>query len=114
MTPAPAVAARNIKSAAEGKIIMTDKELQRAIQKVSRSLNKLSNSEKPLTKAEKRHRQILSLQKETLQKIKEARAKNDFSQENDLTVTYGLLTSLGEKHPFLMGFLQSKFKWHVY
>ena len=114
MTPAPAVAARNIKSAAEGKIIMTNEELQRAIQKVSRSLDKLSNSEKPLTKKEKRHSQILSLQKEALQKIKAARAKNDFMEERDLTVDYALLTSLGEKHPFLMGFLRSKFKWHVY
>jgi len=93
---------------------MTDKELQRAIQAVSRSLDKLTNSEKPLTKKEKRHSQILSLQKETLQKIKEARAKNDFMEERDLTVTYALLTSMGEKHPFLMGFLQTKFKWHVY
>jgi len=93
---------------------MTDEELQRAIQAVSKSLDKLYNRDKPLTKAQKRHSQILSLQKETLQKIKEARAKNDFSQERDLAVTYGLLTSLGEKHPFLMGLLQAKFKWHVY
>lgn len=114
MTPVPAAAVRNTKSAAEGKIIMTDKELQRAIQAVSKSIDKLYNSEKPLTKKEKRHRQILSLQKETLQKIKEARAKNDFMQERALTIDYGLLTTMAEKHPFLMGFLQSKFKWHVY
>jgi len=114
MTPAPAAAARNIKSAAEGKIIMTDEELQRAIQEVSKELDKLSNREKPLTKKEKRHRQILSLQKETLQKIKEARAKNDTIQERALTIDYGLLTSMAEKHPFLTGFLRSKFKWHVY
>jgi len=114
MTPAPAAAARNTKSAAEGKTIMTDEELEQTIQEVSEELDKLYNSDQPLTKAEKRHRQILSLQKQILQEIKEARAKNDTIQERNLAVDYGLLISMGEKHPFLTGFLRTRFKWHVF
>ena len=114
MTPAPAAAARNTKSAAEDKILMTDKELKQTIQGLTKSIDKLTNSAKPLTGIEKRHKQILFLRKEILQQIKEARAKNDFNQENDLTITYGLLTSLGEKHPYLIGLLRSKFKWQVF
>jgi len=93
---------------------MTDEELQRTMQELSESIDELSNRDKPLSKQEKKRKQILSLQKEILQKIKEARAKNDIMQERDLTVTYGLLTSIGEEHPFLMHFLRAKFKWHVY
>jgi len=93
---------------------MTDEELQQELQNLGESLDKLSDPDKPLTAKEKRHRQILSLQKETLQKIKEAREKNDFMQERDHMVTYGLLTSMGEKHPFLMSLLRSKFRWHVF
>lgn len=114
MTPALAAAARNINIAAEGESIVTDEELQKAMQKVSKSLDKLYNTEKPLTKKEKRRRQILSLQKQTLQKIKEARAKNDFRQERSLSIDYGLLTTMAEKHPFLASFLRTRFKWHVY
>ncbi len=95
---------------------MTDEELQQALQEVTESMDKLSDSdpEKPLTKEEKRHKQILVFKKEVLQKIKEARAKNDFNQENAHFLTYGLLTSLGEKHPFLMHLLQAKFRWNVF
>ena len=93
---------------------MTDEELQQEIQNISEAIDRLSNSDKPLTKQEKRRKHILLLKKETLQKIREARAKKDLMQERDLTVTYGLLTSMGEKHPFLTGFLRSKFRWHVF
>jgi len=114
MTRAPAAAARNTKSAAEGEVIMTDDELEQTIKGVSEELDKLYNSEKPLTKQEKRHKQILSLQKATLLKMKEARAKKDTIKEGDLALTYGLLVTMGEKHPFLMTFLRTKFRWNVF
>ena len=113
MTPAPVAAARNTKSAA-GNRIMTDEELQRELQNISESLDRLADSDEPLTKQEKRRKQFLLLKKQTLQQIKQAKEKKDFIQESDHTVTYGLLTSVGEKHPFLMGLLRSKFKWHVF
>ena len=93
---------------------MTDEELQQTIQEVSESLDKLSDPDKPLTKGETRRRQILLYKKEILQKIKVAREKNNVSQEMAHTVTYGLLTSLGEKHPYLMYLLQSKFRWNIF
>ncbi len=93
---------------------MTDEELQQTIQEVSESLDKLSDPDQPLTKEEERRRRILLYKKEILQKIKEAREKNNIRQEHAHTLTYGLLTSLGAKHPYLMYLLQSKFRWNVF
>ena len=93
---------------------MTDEELQQTIQEVSENLDKLSDPDQPLTKKEERRRRILLYNKEILQKIKEAREKHDIRQEHIHTLTYGLLTSLGEKHPYLMYLLQSKFRWSIF
>ncbi len=87
---------------------MTDEELQQTIQSLSESIDKLSDPEEPLTKQEQRRKQVLSLRKDILQKIKEGREKNDH-QELSYTITYGLLTALGEKHPFLMQLIRGKF-----
>ena len=70
MTPAHAAAARNTKNAVEGKIIVTDEELQQTIQSLTESIEKLSDPDKPLTREEERRRQVFILEKETLQQIK--------------------------------------------
>ncbi len=93
---------------------MTDEELLQTIQEVGEGLDKLSDPDKPLTKEEKRRQNLLSLQKETLQQIKEAREKHNATQELSLTIQYGLLSSLGEKHPFLLHFLSSKFRMNIF
>ena len=93
---------------------MTDQELQQAIKEVGERLDKLPESEESLTREERQRRQLLLLEKETLQKIQEAREKRNISKELSHTVTYGLLTSLGEKHPFLMYLLQAKFRWNIF
>ena len=93
---------------------MTDEELQQTIQEVGEDIDKLSHPDKPLTKEEKRRQNLLSLQKETLQQIREAREKHNATQELSLTVQYGLLSSLGEKHPFLLHFLSSKFRMNLF
>ena len=105
---------KSTNAVAEGEIIMTDEELQQTIQELSEGIDKLSDPDKPLTKEESRRQQILLLRKETLQKIKEAREKRNVTQEMAHAVTYALLTSLGEKHPYLMYLLQSKFRWSVF
>ena len=92
---------------------MTDEEITKLIQELSEELDKLSDSEKPLSKEEKNHINTLLLRKETLQKIKEARKKGKSYQEFSLTMTYGLLTSIGEKHPFLATFIKSKSGIHL-
>ena len=112
MTPAPVVAARNTNTAVEGRIIMTDEELQQTIQALSESIDELSDPEKPLTKQEQRRKQVLSLRKDILQKIKEAREKNEH-QELSYTISYGLLTALGEKHPLIMHLIKGKFVMDV-
>lgn len=93
---------------------MTDEELQQTMQEISESLEKLSDPDQPLTKEESKRQRILLLKKELLQRIKEARAGKNVNQEMAHTITYGLLTSLGEKHPFLMYLLQGKFRWNVF
>ena len=87
---------------------MTDQELQQTVQELTESVDKLSNTDKPLTGKEKEQKRILLLKRSILQKIKEARESNDKKQELDLTMSYGLLTSIGEKHPLLMFFVRSK------
>ena len=90
---------------------MTDEELQQAIQEVSESLDNLPESSEKLPD---RHRTVLLLRKETLQKIKQAREKDNRSQEIYNTAYYRVLTSWGEKHPFLVGLIMSHFRWTGY
>ena len=100
MNPAPAAAARNTNTAAEGEIMMTDEELQQATKEVSESLEKLPDPEKPLTKDERRHKHWLLSRKDALERIKEAKEKDNGSQELRITMDYSLLTEWGEKRPF--------------
>ncbi len=93
---------------------MTDEQLQQTIQTLIESIDKLSDPDQPLTRKEKRRRQILLLEKETLQGITEAREKHDVIEERNHTIIYGLLTSLGEKHPFLMHLVGSRLKWTIF
>ena len=87
---------------------MTDEEINELIQELSEEIDKLSDSEKPLTKKEKNHINMVLLKKETLEKLKEAREQGKSQQEFSLTMTYGLLTALGEKYPFLIPFIKAK------
>jgi len=87
---------------------MTNEEINELIQELSEEIDKWSVSEKELTKKEKNHITFLLLKKETLEKIKEAREQGKAQREYSLTVTYGLLTSLGEKYSFLIPFIKSK------
>ena len=89
---------------------MTDEELVQTIQELSGEIDKLSETEKTLTKEEERQKYILELKKETLEKIQEAREKNNLNQEYSHTVTYGLLNTFGDKHPFLMHLIKSRFR----
>jgi len=94
--------------------MITDEELQRTMQELSDSIDKLSDPDKPLTKEESRRQQVLLLKKATLEKIKEAKAKKNFNQELAHTITYGVLTSFGEKHPLFLYFLQTKFRTNIF
>ncbi len=90
---------------------MTDEELRKTIQDVCESIENLPESDKPLSKEERKRRQILLMKKDILSKIKEAREKNELGDELYHTTVYGLLVSLGEKHPYLMGLVQSNIRW---
>ena len=82
--------------------MMTKEQLQEALEEVSADLDNLSNREKPLTKEEKKHRGKLLMRKNVLEKIKEAKEKNQNSEELYNNTVYGLLVPWGEKHPVLM------------
>ncbi len=93
---------------------MTNEELERTMQELSDDIAQLSDTDKPLTKEEKNRRHILLLKKATIRKIKEAREKNNASQEFSHTVTYGLLSTWGEKHPYLMYLLSPKSRINIF
>ncbi len=90
---------------------MTDEELQQTMQEVTENIDKLSDPDKPLTKEEKKCRQMLLVKKEILQKIKEAKEKGQKHEELYNSVYYSLLTSWGEKHPFLASLAMRNFRW---
>lgn len=87
---------------------MTDEEINELIKEQSKEIEQWSISERELSNQDKRHINILLLKKETLEKLKAAREKGRSHQEFSLTITYGLLTSIGEKYPFLIPFIKSK------
>jgi len=113
MTPVPVVAAKNTSTAAEGKIMIADEELERTIQEISENLDKLSSSEKPLTEEEKKYRARLVKRQDILSRIKVAREKNQKDEEIISTAVYDLLVPWGERHPFLMGLMAHfmRVKW---
>ena len=114
MTSAPVAAARNTNFAVEGENLMTDAELQKLIQDVCESIDSLPKSDKPLSKEERKRREVLLLKKEVLGKIKEAREKNEKDNELYNTMVYGLLISVGEKHPYLASLLKSNIRWSMF
>jgi hypothetical protein len=87
---------------------MTNEEIFNTIKEINEELDKPSDPEKTLTEEEKRHKYILSLRKDLLEKILEARATYRGHREFSLTMTYGAVTSLGEKYPFLIPFIKAK------
>ena len=113
MSPAPAVAARNINTVAEGEIMMMDKELQRVLKEVSADIDRLSNSDRPLTKEEEKYRRRLLKRKYVLDSIKAAKEKNRRDDELFNSTVYEMLVPWGERHPFLMGLVTHlmRVKW---
>lgn len=93
---------------------MTDEELKQTIEELDENLGAFPESEDSLTREEKRRKQVMLLKKETLKKIQEARAKNNINQEMRHAVNYGLLSSLGDKHPIWMYLLSSKFRSGIF
>ena len=87
---------------------MTDEEVQQAIQEVNKSLDNLPESD---DKAPSQQRQVLLLKKEVLQKVKEAREEGNKNQEVYNSVYYSLLDTWGEKHPYMVYLMMSRFKW---
>ena len=114
MTPALVAVARNTSIVAEGEGIMTDEDIQKAIQEVSESLDNLPKADDSLSGEERRRRAVLLLKKDILGKIKDAREKNEKDKELHNTMVYGLLTSWGEKHPYLMALVQSNLRWNAF
>ena len=91
---------------------MTDEELKTLIKETSEQIDQLPDDpEKPLTKEEKNRKLMLRLERETLERIKEAKKKRSLHQEMKASVDYALLKQYGEKHPFLLNFFRSQTGW---
>ncbi len=93
---------------------MTNEELEQEVREVNEGLKGLPESDKPLSKEDMRHKQVLLLKKDTLEKIKDAREKNQASEELHYAMFYGVLTSWGEKHPYLASLASASFRWDVF
>lgn len=93
--------------------MMTEEQLQGLRQEVGGELDNLSNLERTLTREEEKHRGKLRLRKYVLEKIKEAKDKNQRSDELYNTTYYQMLVPWGEKHPILFFLLMRiiKARW---
>ena len=93
--------------------MMSNEQLQQALQGVSEDMDKLTNSEKPLTKEEEKYRKKLVMRKYVLSKIQEAKDKNHKDDELYNSTVYDLLVPWGENHPVLMNIMMRlmKAKW---
>jgi len=93
--------------------MMTEEQLKEAIQEVTGELDELASLERTLTKEEEKHRNKLRFRKYVLEKIKEAKDKNQKSDELYNTTFYNMLVPWGEKHPILLSFLMRiiKARW---
>jgi len=102
MTPAPVAVVKSINTVVADEGIMTNEELDNAVQDVSEQIKKLPEDEKSLSKEERKHRMLLMSQKNALEKMKLAREKGDANLEAQCAVAYGMLTSWLGKYPYLL------------
>ena len=79
---------------------MIDEELEKLIKDIDERIDNLPEKEG-------RRRDVLSFEKEILQKIMLAREKGDKKEEIVLGARLVILKSLGEKHPFLASMAMS-------
>lgn len=84
--------------------MMSEEQLQGLLQEISGELEGLSSLERPLTKEEGKHRKKLQLRKYVIDRIKEAKDKDQKSDELYNTTYYQMLVPWGEKHPVLFFF----------
>ena len=83
--------------------MMTEEEIKGLLQEVTAELDSLSNLDRPLTEEEKKHRNKFRFRKYVLEKIKEARDKNQKGDELYNSTYYSMLVPWGEKHPIIFG-----------
>jgi hypothetical protein len=71
--------------------MMSEEQLRRSLQEISGELEGLSSLERPLTKEEGKHRKKLQLRKYVIDRIKEAKDKDQKSDELYNTTYYQML-----------------------
>jgi hypothetical protein len=91
---------------------MTDEELETLIWETSEQIDKLSQSDKPLSREEKRHKLVLRLQRESLERMKEAKKKGSIEKETRAATDYAILKNYGGKHPLLFNYIHSLTRWY--
>ncbi|MBA7482206.1 MAG: hypothetical protein GH158_01385 [Dehalococcoidia bacterium] len=84
--------------------MMSEEQLRTSLQEISGELEELSSLERPLTKEEEKHRKRLRFRNYVLDRIKEAKDKDQKSDELYNTTYYQMLVPWGEKHPILFFF----------
>jgi len=84
--------------------MLSEEQWKEAMAGVTAELEGLDNLERPFTDEEKKRRNRFRTRKYVLEKIKEARDKNQKSDELYNTTYYQMLVPWGEKHPILFFF----------
>ena len=84
--------------------MISEEQLKELHQEISGELDNLSDLERPLTKEEEKHRKRLRFRNYVLDRIKEAKDKDQKSDELYNTTYYQMLVPWGEKHPILFFF----------
>jgi len=92
---------------------MTIEEIDREIQKLDEDFKNLSAPGKTLTKEESRRKSLIGLKKSTLEKIKEAKAKNQPDRELKLNMDYSVLCTHGHRHPFLLYLIHARVRGNM-
>ena len=92
--------ARNVNTVAEGKVIMTDKELQKAIRDANKDVKSLSSSPPsgPFPQHKVRRREMILLRQITLYKIEDAKKCKRKDLERFNTEIYDLITTFVKSH----------------
>jgi hypothetical protein len=88
---------------------VTDEELYRLLQEISGQIEQLADDpERPLSRKEKKHRLVLQARRRALERIKEAKEKDNIHQELKANMDYSLLTEYGEKNIFIYNLMKSR------
>jgi hypothetical protein len=78
---------------------MTDEDVAKLMQEISEEIERLPESkDKPLNRKDRKRKLVLQARYQALERVKEARKKENFNNETRAALDYTLLTEYAEKN----------------